>query len=81
VDRKIHVYSAEGSCQQREIRLGELLSPPEQVHRDKEISIAKKRTPEFRHRDRIQHGGDDGYGREADRNTGPSPCLLEPYGR
>jgi hypothetical protein len=48
--------SARGSRQQGEIRLGEFLSPPEQVHGDKEVSIGKKRAPEFRHRDRIRHG-------------------------
>jgi hypothetical protein len=40
--------SVEGSRQQGEVRLGEFLSPPEQAHDDKEISIGKKRTPEFR---------------------------------
>jgi hypothetical protein len=35
--------SVEGSRQQSEIRLGEFLSPPEQAHDDKEISIGKKR--------------------------------------
>jgi hypothetical protein len=38
----------EGSRPQGEIRLGEFLSPPEQAHDDKEISMGKKRTPEFR---------------------------------
>jgi len=41
---KAHGNSVEGSCQQGEVRLGELLSPPEQAHDDKEIG--KKRTPE-----------------------------------
>jgi hypothetical protein len=36
--------SVEGSRQQGEIRLGEFLSPPEQAHDDKEISIGKKRS-------------------------------------
>jgi hypothetical protein len=40
--------SVEGSRQQREIRLGELLSPPEQAHGDEEIPIGSERTPEFR---------------------------------
>jgi hypothetical protein len=40
--------SVEGSRQQGEIRLSEFLSPPEQAHDDKEMSIRKKRTPEFR---------------------------------
>jgi hypothetical protein len=88
-----HVRSVEGSCQQGEVRLAELLSLPEQAHGDKEIG--KKRTPEFRYRDRIQRSGDDGCGTEADRpstsargrersrigKTDPSPCLLESYGR
>jgi len=65
----------EGSRPQGEIRLGEFLSPPEQAHGDKEIG--KKRTPEFRHRDRIRHGGDDGWGQETDRKTG-GPCSLLP---
>jgi hypothetical protein len=41
-----HDHPVEGSCQQTEVRLGELLSPPEQAHGDKESG--KKRTPEFR---------------------------------
>ena len=73
--------SVEGARQQGKIRLGEFLSPPEQAHDDKEISIGKKRTPEFGHHDRIRHGGDDSYGKDADRKIGPSPCLLESYGR
>jgi hypothetical protein len=60
------LQSDEGSRQQGEISLGEFLSPPVQAHDDKEISIGKKRTPEFRHRDRIRHGGDNSYG-----NLGP----------
>jgi hypothetical protein len=36
--------SVEGPRQQGEIRLGEFLSPPEQTHDDKEISIGKKRS-------------------------------------
>ena len=62
--------SVEGSRQQGEIRLCEFLSPPEQAHDDKEISIGKKRTPEFGHHDRIRHGGDDSYGKDADRKIG-----------
>jgi hypothetical protein len=58
------------------IRLGEFPSPSEQAHDDKEISIGKKRTPEFRHRDRIRHGGDNGYGKDADRKTGGPRYLL-----
>jgi hypothetical protein len=72
--------SVEGSRQQGEIRLGEFLSPPEQAHSDKEISIGKKRTPEFRHRDRIRHGGDNGYGKDADRKTGVPPYTLQKLG-
>jgi len=45
------------------------LSPPQQAHGDKEISVGRKGTPEFPHRDRIQHGGDDGYGKDAARKT------------
>jgi hypothetical protein len=48
----------------------------EQGHDDKEISIGKKRMPEVRHRDRIRHGGDDGYGRDADRKIGGPRYLL-----
>ena len=55
--------------------LGEFLSPPKQAHDDKEISIEKKRTPEFRLRDSIRHGGDHSYGKDADRKTG-GPCYL-----
>jgi len=40
--------SVEGPRQQGEIRLGEFLSPPEQARDDKEMSIGRKRTPEFR---------------------------------
>jgi hypothetical protein len=40
--------SVEGSCQQGEVSLGEFLSPPEHAQDNKEISIGKKRTPEFR---------------------------------
>jgi len=68
--------SVEGSRQQGEIRLGEFLSPREQAHDDKEISIGKKRTPEFRHRDRIRHGGDNNYGKDADRKIGGPRYLL-----
>jgi len=66
--------SVEGSRQQGEIRLGEFLSLPEQAHDDKEIG--KKRTAQFRHRDRIRHGGDDGHGKDADRKTGGPRYLL-----
>ena len=31
--------------------------------------------------DRIRHGGDNSYGKDADREICPSPCLLESYGR
>jgi hypothetical protein len=43
-----------------------LLPPPEPAHGDRETSIIKKRTPEFRHRDRIRHGDNDGCGKDAD---------------
>jgi hypothetical protein len=46
------------------------------VHRDKEISLAKKRTPEFGHADRVEHGGDDRYGKDADRESGGPRYLL-----
>jgi hypothetical protein len=74
-----HDRSVEGSRQQGEIRLGEFLSPPEQPHDDKEISIGKKKTPEprtrwyraeLRHRARIRHGGDNSYGKDAGRKIG-----------
>jgi hypothetical protein len=68
--------SVEGSRKQGEISLGEFASPPEQAHDDKEISIEKKRAPEFRHRDRIRHGGDDSYGKDADRKIGSPRYLL-----
>jgi hypothetical protein len=70
--------SVEGSRQQSEIRLGEFLSPPEQAHDDKEISMGKKRPPEFPHRGRIRRGGDNSYGRDADRKTGGPRYLLLP---
>jgi len=39
-------------------------------------SIGKKRTPEFRHRDRIRQGGDSRYGKDADRKIGGPRYLL-----
>jgi hypothetical protein len=80
-----HNHSVEASCQQGEVRLGEFLSPPERAHGDKEMG--KKRTPEprtrryraeFRHRDRIRHGGDNSYGKDADspRRAVCAPCSL-----
>jgi hypothetical protein len=68
--------SVEGARQPGEIRLGEFLSPPEQAHDDKEISIGKKRTSEFRHRERTRHGGDNSYGKDADRKIGSPRYLL-----
>jgi hypothetical protein len=59
------------------IRLGEFPSPSEQAHDDKGISMGKKRTAEFRHRDRLRHGGDDSYGKDADRKIGGPRYLLE----
>jgi hypothetical protein len=41
-----HDRSVEDSCQQGKIRPGELPSPPERAHADKEISIGRERTPE-----------------------------------
>ncbi len=76
---QVHGRSDEGSRPQGEIRLRELLSPPDQAHGDKEIG--KKRTPEFPHRDTIRQGGDDGYRKGANRKAGPSLCLLRSYGR
>ena len=51
--------AVEGSCQQGEIGLSESLSLPEQTNGDKEISIGKKRTAEFRSvgRRTIEYGG------------------------
>jgi hypothetical protein len=66
--------SVEGLRQPGEIRPGEFLSPPEQAHGDKEIG--KKRTPEFRRRDRVRHGGDNRYGEDADRKIGAPRYLL-----
>ena len=76
VDRKVYVRSVEGSRQQRKVGLRELLSPPKQAHGDGETSVGKKRTPELRHRDRTQHAGNDGYGKDADRKTGRPRYLL-----
>ena len=76
VDRNTHVRSVGGSCQQGGIRLGELLSPPEQAHGDKETLIGKKRTRAFRERDRIRHGGDNSCGKGADRKIGGPRYLL-----
>jgi hypothetical protein len=60
------------------------------AHSDRETSVGRKRTPEprtrwywagFRHRDRIQHGGDDGCVKDADRKTtGPGHLLPAPGG-
>jgi len=66
----------EGSRHEGEIRLSELLSSPQQAHDDQETSIGKKSTPEFRHRDRIRHGGDNSYGKDADRRVGGPRYLL-----
>ena len=71
---QVHGRSVEGSRQGGEVRLGELLSPPEEAHGDKEIG--KKRTPEVRHRHTIRRGGDDGHGRDADRKTGGPRYLV-----
>ena len=71
-----HGNSVEGSRPQGEVRRGEFLSPSEQTHDDKEILIGKKRTPEFRHRDRIRHGGDHSYGKDADRKIRGPRYLL-----
>jgi hypothetical protein len=66
--------SVEGSRQPGEIRLGEFLSPPEQAHDDKESG--KKRTPEFRHRERIRQGSGDRQGKDADRKIGGPRYLA-----
>jgi hypothetical protein len=42
----------------------------------KELSIGKKGTPGFRHRDRIRRAGDNSYGKDADRTTGGPRYLL-----
>jgi hypothetical protein len=54
----------------------ELLLSPQQWHGDKETSVGKKSTPEFRRRDRICHGRDDGWGKDADRNVDGPRYLL-----
>jgi len=77
VERMERPSPVEGARQQGEVRLGEFLSPPEQAHDDKEISMGKKRTPEFRHRDRIRHGSDHRYGKDADRKIGGPRYLLK----
>ncbi len=76
VKRVQHPRSVEGLREQAEIRLGEFLPPLVQAHDDKEITIEKKRTPEFRHRDRMGHGGDDSYGKDADCKIGGPHYLL-----
>jgi hypothetical protein len=43
VKRLQALRSVEGSRQQGEIRVGKLLSPHEQAHGDKDISVAKKK--------------------------------------
>jgi hypothetical protein len=53
------------------------LSPPGPAHRDRETSVIEKRTPEFRLRDRIQKGGDDGCGKEADHESGGLRLLIK----
>ena len=47
-----------------------------EAHDDKEISIGRKRTLEFQHRDRTRHGGDNSYGKDADRKVGGPRYLL-----
>jgi len=42
----------------------------------KKVGVGKKRTPEFRHRDRILQGGDHGYGKDPDRVGGGPRHLL-----
>jgi hypothetical protein len=78
-----HDHSVEGSCQQNQISRSEFLSPPEQAYGDKEIG--KKKTPEprtrwyraeFRQRYKIRHGGDNSYGKDADRKIGGPRYLL-----
>jgi hypothetical protein len=70
VKRAQHPRSVEGPRQQGGVRLGEFLSPPQQTHGDKETSVGKKGTSEFRHRDRMRRGGDDCRGKDADRDRG-----------
>jgi hypothetical protein len=48
----------------------EFLPPLEHAHDDKEMSIRKKTTPEFRRRDRRRHGRDHLYGKDADHKSG-----------
>jgi len=54
----------------------QLLSAPGPAHSGRETSIIEKRRPEFRHCDRIQDGGGDGWGKDADRKTGGPRYLL-----
>jgi len=53
-----------------------LLSPPGPSDSDRETSIIKKSSPEFRHPDTIRHGNDDGSGEDAERKTGGPGYLL-----
>ena len=76
VERIERPRPVEGARQQGEVRLGESLSPFEEAHGDEEIG--KEGTPEFRHRDRIRHGGDGGQGKDADRKSGGPRYPLRP---
>jgi hypothetical protein len=51
--------AAEGARQEAEIELAQLGAPFEQPHRDEDISIRKKRTPEPKHGRTIRHREDD----------------------
>ena len=75
VERIERPRPVEGARQQGEVRLGESLSPFEEAHGDEEIG--KEGTPEFRHRDRIWHGGDGGERKDADRKSGGPRYPLE----
>jgi hypothetical protein len=58
----------EGARQQGEVTHGEFLSPFEEAHGDEEIGM--EGASEFRHRDRIRHGGDAGQRKDPDRKSG-----------
>jgi len=75
--------AVDGSRQEGEIRFSQFLSPPQQAHDDK--GSGKKRTPEPRtrwhwggllDRDRIQHGGHDGCGKDADASADGRSALV-----
>jgi hypothetical protein len=58
------------------VPIGQLCTPRKQPHRNEEIPIRKKSTPQFRHGGRIRRGENDCQRRDADRKGGGPRCEL-----